>query len=186
MPFRAFVGVPVPAEPPLVALLDGLAATGADLKVVDPAQLHVTLSFLGQVPDEAAPRIAAALDEAARPFAPFKLRLQGVGAFPSARRPRVVWAGSKDAEPLVKLANATRDTLRAAGFAGDDKDFRAHVTLARTRSEARIAGAVAFLRDHGRDELPEVPVRDVRLYRSVLSPGGPAYEVVHAAALGGA
>ena len=185
MAFRAFAAVPVPPEPPLVRLLEGLAACGADLKVVEPENLHVTLSFLGQVPDEAAPRLSDALRGAARPLAPFAVRLAGVGAFPNARRPRVAWVGMQGAEPLVALALRAREALAAAGHPGDDKDFRAHLTLARTRSTRGLDGLVRFLRDHGRDDLGPLDVREARLYRSTLSPKGPTYETVATAPLEG-
>lgn len=186
MPFRAFVGVPVPSDPALVRLLDGLDALGADLKVVAPDHLHVTLSFLGNVPDDAPAALAEALDEAARATPPFDATLDGVGAFPSARRPRVVWAGSKDAAPLTGLSTRVRDALSARGYRGDDKDFRAHVTLGRVKGERGHERLVAFLREHGRDALPTVPVRVVNLYRSRLGAGGPTYDVLHEARLGAA
>lgn len=183
MAFRAFVGVPVGPLPALVRLLEGLDASGADVRTVPAEQLHLTLAFLGQVPDEAAAPLAAALDEATRPFAAFDAQLSGVGAFPHARRPRVVWAGALDPRPLVTLALAVRGSLAAAGHPGDEKDFRAHVTLARVRSERDLDKIVAFLREHARDPLPTIPVREVRLYRSVLGPGGASHEIVHSAAL---
>ena len=183
MAFRAFVGVPVEPAPSLVALLEALARTKGDLKVVDPALLHFTLSFLGNVPDDAAAPIASALDAAVTGLAPFRAQLEGVGAFPNARRPRVVWAGVADPPPLVALATRVREALAAAGYPGDAKDFRAHLTLARTRSERDLAHVVAFLREHAHDPLPDVPIEEARLYRSVLSPQGPSYETLHTARL---
>lgn len=183
MAFRAFVGLPLDAAPPLVALLDGLAATGGDLKVVDPTRLHLTLSFLGDVPDDATPRLALALDEATRGQRAFPLAMQGVGAFPNVRHPRVIWAGTREPERLVSLALRTRERLAAVGFGGDDKDFRAHATLARVKSERGLDSVTRFLREHGRDELPEQSVREVVLFKSTLGPGGPSYQSLHAAPL---
>lgn len=183
MSFRAFVGVPVEAAPPVVALLDGLAASKADLKVVPPENMHMTLSFLGPIPDDAAGPLAAALDEALAGTRAFRARLRGVGAFPNARRPRVVWMGIEDPAPLVDVAAKARAAVAAAGHAGDDKEFRAHVTLARTRSPKNLGDLVRFLREHASDPLPEVPIDEVRLYRSTLRRPGPTYETVHAVRL---
>lgn len=183
MAFRAFVGVPVGPLPALVRLVEGLDACGADVRTVAPEQLHLTLSFLGDVPDDAAGPLAQALDAATRAFRPFTARLKGVGAFPNARRPRVAWVALEDPKPMVDLALAVRGALQAAGFPGDDKDFRAHVTLARTRSERGLDKLVGFLREHGRDEAGDVDVREVRLYRSVLGPQGALHETLHAARL---
>lgn len=178
---RAFVGVPIPPEPALTTLLAALDALDADLKVVAPHQLHVTLAFLGDIPEDAA--LAPALDQAVVGVPKFDLALQNVGAFPNARRPRVIWAGVHDPARLQQLASRVRDALRQAGWPGDDKEFQAHVTLARVKSHRGEAAVTAFLRDHARDELPTLPVGVVRLYWSQLSPAGPSYAVIHESAL---
>lgn len=183
MAFRAFVAVPVPPLEPLVGLLDAIAAAGADARPVEPTQLHFTLSFLGDVADEATPRIVESLEEAARGSPPFRVSLRAVGAFPSARRPRVVWAGVADPRPLVALALRVREELAKVGAPADDKDFRAHLTLARVRSERGSDEVVSFLKRHGNVELPTTRVEDMRLYRSVLGPDGPTYEALEAAPL---
>lgn len=183
MAFRAFVAVPIPRSAPIERLLDGLAGTRGDLKVVDADHLHMTLSFLGNVPDDAAPPIGAALDEALRGVKRFAARLRGVGAFPAASRPRVVWVGVEEPAPLAAMATRVRARLATIGRPDDGKDFRAHVTLARARSERGAADVVRFLREHGTDALPEVPIEEVRLFRSTLAPGGPSYDALHATRL---
>lgn len=198
MAFRGFVAVPVAAQPPLPALLEEIGALRADVKPVEPANLHFTLSFLGQVEDGMRPALEGALAEAAHGMQPFDVELHGVGAFPSARRPRVVWAGVVDPRPIVALALRVREELAKVGAPADDKDFRAHLTLARVKSEAGVHEVVSFLKRHGGDELPTTRVKDVRLYRSVLGPtaldvppgtsaprrgAGPTYETLFAAPL---
>ena len=184
MAFRAFVAVPVPTEEALVALADELAATPADLKVVDPRKHHLTLSFLGDVPDDAAPRLAAALDRAVEGRSRFALQLHGVGAFPNARRPRVVWAGARPEPRMMELAERVRRALADAGFPGDDKPFKLHLTLARSRMQGGDAKASSFVHENADRPLPALPVHEVRLYRSTLGRGGSTYDVLHAAPLG--
>ncbi|HUR70299.1 MAG TPA: RNA 2',3'-cyclic phosphodiesterase [Candidatus Thermoplasmatota archaeon] len=183
MAFRAFVAVAVPPEPSLVALLDELARLRADVTPVDAAQLHFTLSFLGQVADEAQPALAAAVAEAARGARRFALRLLHVGAFPNVRHPRVVWVGVEDPGPISTLAIRVRAELAARGYSGDDKDFRAHLTLARVRSPQAADELSTFLRRHGADVFHETPVESVSLYRSTPGPHGPRYEALATAAL---
>lgn len=182
MAFRGFVAVSAPVQPPLVALLDELARPRG-VKPVEPQNLHFTLSFLGQVEDDARDAIAAALADATRGVAPFCAHLRGVGAFPSARRPRVVWAGVEDPRPLSALATRVGEALAARGLHGDDKDFRAHLTLARVKAERAPDELIRFLRAHGQDDLYDLDVREVTLYRSVPSPTGPTYEPLAGAAL---
>jgi len=177
------VGAPVGPLPSLVALLDELGRSGARLKLVRPENLHTTIAFLGDVPDDATSRLSGALDEAVKGTPPLAMRLRGVGAFPSAKRARVVWCGVADPAPLAALAARARERLAAAGFAGDEKDFRAHVTLARSTQDAPDEATYRFLEQHGRDELGEWRLEDVRLFQSVLGPHGPTYTVLHAARL---
>lgn len=183
MAFRAFVAVHVPPMEPLVALADELAACGGDLNVTNPAKLHFTLSFLGDVPDDATPRLAAALDAAVHGEKTFPLELHGVGAFPNPRNPRVVWAGTRPAPAFDRLAGRARDALAKAGHPGDDKPFRAHLTLARTRTPRNLAAVADFVRRNADRPLPSIPVDEVRLYRSTLGRGGAVHEVLHAARL---
>lgn len=183
MAFRGFAAVPVPADPALKALLEEIGRLRADVRAVHPDHLHFTLSFLGQVPEEAKGPLGDALLEAARPVKPFDIDLRGVGAFPSARRPRVVWVGVRDPRPLVELAQRTRDAFAKAGHRGDDKDFRAHLTLARVRSERGLDELVRFLVLHGNDGLPTIRAEETRLYKSVLGSQGPSYETLAVAPL---
>lgn len=183
MAFRAFVAVPVAPLPALGTLLDEIGRLRADLKTVEASQLHFTLSFLGNVPDEARAALGDAIREAARGVPAFDLELRAVGAFPSARRPRVVWAGVADPKAISELATLVRAELAKRDLPRDDKDFRAHLTLARVRSEKGVEDLVSFLRHHGHDDLGSIHVSEVVLYRSVLSPRGPAYEALETAPL---
>lgn len=183
MAFRGFVAVPVAARPPLPALLDELATLQADVKPVEPGNLHFTLSFLGQVDEAMRPALARALAAAVEGLRAFDLELAGVGAFPSARRPRVVWAGVADPRPLVAVALRVREELAKVGAPADEKDFRAHLTLARVRSPRGVEEVVSFLKRHGNEPLPATRVEDVRLYKSVLGPHGPTYEALETAPL---
>lgn len=181
---RAFVAVPVPAAPSLAALVAALGGI-PHLRVVDPDHMHLTLSFLGDIMDAKVPDVAAALDRGVAGARAFTLPLHGVGAFPEPRRPRVVWAGARACPPMDSLAENVRGALRDAGFPGDDKPFRAHVTLARPKPEGAGAPLVAFLAAHRNDEFAEVDVREVHLYRSTLGAGRPQYDIIHTARLEG-
>jgi RNA 2',3'-cyclic 3'-phosphodiesterase len=101
---------------------------------VDPAGLHLTLAFLGELDDE---RLRLACDAAAQAAAgagPFGLRVAGLGMFGRLNAPRVVWAGvGGELDHLRRLHAALRDALAARGFAPEERDFSPHLTLARLR-----------------------------------------------------
>jgi RNA 2',3'-cyclic 3'-phosphodiesterase len=154
----------------------------------DPAPPHVTLRFLGDVDPSGIERVIAAMPAAVAPVAPFDLGLGGVGAFPSAERPRVVWRGVREgAEEVRRLARSASDALAPVGWPPEPGEFVAHVTLFRVRSPRDRRRAADLL--EGRVMLPDVPivrVRAVALKESRLGSNGAEHRVVREFPLVGA
>jgi RNA 2',3'-cyclic 3'-phosphodiesterase len=149
--------------------------------------LHVTLRFLGEMPETALPALETALRGAAAGRAPLLLQPGGVGAFPDLRAPRVFFL--QMASPgggLERLAAAVRgavDPLLPPG-ARDDRPLRAHLTLARVKqplTSAQARGLAAI--DPG--AWGPLTVGEVCLMRSVTGPAGPVYSRLLAVALSG-
>jgi 2'-5' RNA ligase len=181
---RAFIAIDLP--PDVKAALDRVAATlggrvprGA-VRWVRPEQMHLTLRFLGDTPSDRLPGLTAALDTLAAGHAPFTLRLTGVGCFPNARRPRVVWVGlGREEQRLLALVAGLEAALRPLGWPPEDKPFRAHLTLGRVKDERAAQGV-----DWATDVPPlDVPVAAVHLIESQLRPDGPVYTVRHTSRL---
>ena len=111
------------------------AAAHADVRWVDPAQFHLTLKFLGAVPDDRVPAVSAALEGAVADTAPIALAAAGLGGFPSLRSARVLWAGITAGVPeLARLAAAIDRALTPLGFPPEGRSFRGHLTIGRVRS----------------------------------------------------
>jgi 2'-5' RNA ligase len=181
---RAFIAVslPIPIVERVVELQTQLKgrAREAGLKVgwVGPAQLHVTLKFLGEIITESRWAIRDRLDErlAGRPA--FDVEVRGLGAFPERARPRVIWVGLAEAEPLVKLAADVEAWLVELGFAAEARPFHPHLTLGRVK-----AGAADILAGLEEKSFGLAQVSEVTLYQSVLRPGGAEYTPLARAAL---
>lgn len=148
-------------------------------------RLHLTLKFLGEVEEGRVDDVAGALARAARPSRPFALRVEGVGAFPSLERPRVVWLGVEAPGELASVQTRVEEELAELGFDRERRDFHPHVTLGRVRREAR-RGALAGLEEAaaGIDVSAESRVEEVTLMRSVLKSGGAEYSAVRSHELG--
>ncbi|HYE91437.1 MAG TPA: RNA 2',3'-cyclic phosphodiesterase [Terriglobales bacterium] len=161
------------------------AAAGAQtVSWTAPDNYHVTVKFLGNVDGGRVDAIAAALHDAARGQAPFTLVVGGLGAFPSATRPRVLWAGiTAGGDALTTLAGAVDARLTQLGLPREERDFSPHVTIGRVRETRRFPGLAAALDGHG--ELGRVAVDAVVLMRSELSPRGARYTPLASAPLGG-
>ena len=185
---RVFIAVACPAA--LAAALDGVARRlpAARWRAVAPEARHMTLRFLGEQPSDLVDAAGRALAEVCRRTPAFTVQIRGVGAFPSARRPEVVWAGGgQEAERLSALAAALERDLVAAGIPPESRPFRAHITLARRRPGAAVAlaaeDAAGLTAQYAQAPLGLLAVRAVTLFRSELHPAGARYTVVQQVAL---
>lgn len=119
----------------IARLTRGLGQSLPPVRWVDPAGMHLTLAFLGELDDA---RLAVATDaarEAARDFAAFSLQLAGLGSFGPPRSPRVIWVGvGGQTVRLLALQSRLADALEARGFPREERPFSAHLTLARIKA----------------------------------------------------
>ncbi len=174
---RCFVAVDIDAPQLKAALLrvqGALVATGADVKTVEDENIHITLKFLGEIPEERTTRVAQLIKGIA--FKPFTLDFRGVGVFPSPSRPSVVWAGvTGEASEMLAVFTELERGLKALGFEPERRPFQPHVTLCRVRSgrnRAQLAEAVHTMED---EEFGPQRVEHIRLKKSVLTKNGPIY-----------
>lgn len=185
MRFRAFIAVEIDPSERLLALFRELAQSRADLKLVKPEQMHITLKFLGDTEEALAEDILSGIRSSAAGIGPFSMRLVGMGAFPSLSNIRVVWVGIEGGKLLGRIADKLDENLRTLGFERDKKGFVPHLTLARTRSPRNMANVQEIIRNNAATDFGEYAVDRVLLKKSVLSPHGPTYSVVLEHQLGG-
>ena len=196
---RLFVAVTLPTEArgALAEVIGRLrAANLRGVRTVAPEGVHITLKFLGNVDAGRVSEISEALTGAAHGSARFTLALQGLGAFPDGRAPRVLWAGvtvdtavSGDAEAGVSgfpdalgaLARRVDDACAGLGFPRERRPFSPHLTIARLRDSAtdadrrRAADALAAI---GLDYSGGFEVSAMHLIKSTLTASGALYETV--------
>jgi RNA 2',3'-cyclic 3'-phosphodiesterase len=130
---RLFTGIDLPEEirERLERLLMHLRPT-AHLKWSPVYNLHLTLKFIGEWPEEKLPQLAAAL-RSIPPRAPLCAEAKGLGWYPNPHHPRVFWVGVQAGEPLPALARDIETALAPLGIAKEDREFNAHLTLARIK-----------------------------------------------------
>lgn len=142
--------------------------------------IHLTLKFLGDVPDEREAELGAALGRARAGARPLLLGLGGFGVFPDYRRPRVVWLGIAPDPALEILQHRVEQEFAPLGFPIEARAFRPHVTLGRAARTARpgaFAELEAALTGLAFEETALVGAVD--LMQSTLGSGGAVYEVRH-------
>lgn len=149
------------------------------MKWVAPEGIHLTLQFLGAVPEENVERIEAAMEAAASDARVMFLEVKGAGGFPNARQPRVLWAGvSGDVESLAALAADLGRRLAPIGYPPEARPFSPHLTLGRAREGRGAAGIGGGLAELAAWEGIAWRASEICLVKSVLSPSGARYEVV--------
>jgi 2'-5' RNA ligase len=190
---RAFIAVDL--TPEIRAQLGTLAGRlrripGQEgLRFVAPSGIHLTLKFLGDVTPELATKVHEVLDDVGSRTPAFVLGVRGIGCFPNARQPRVLWVGLDDPRAMLKpLQGAIEEGCARLRLPAEDRPFNPHLTIGRVRREAG-AGAGAFIRAVLEKEqaldLGEMPVDLIHLFRSELRPSGAVYTRLHSAQLGG-
>jgi RNA 2',3'-cyclic 3'-phosphodiesterase len=150
-----------------------------DARWVPADKLHITLWFIGEVDEDRAAAIVSTLGSPF-PYAPFELRLAGLGAFPPSGAPRVLWLGvSTGQEGLGALHAETGARLRPLGFEAERRPYSAHLTIARVKDAPRGSGPIARDVLAGTTvEAGRTAVSAVTLFRSRVTSQGSTYEPV--------
>ncbi len=173
---RAFVAVRVKPTPALRDLMNDLSAVGWPVRTTPAGNLHITLRFLGGTLASVLPDVVNAVRQACAGVEPFDLKLNGLGVFPSARRPRVMWVGTSDDAPLCRIVDRLEPEIEALGFGGDGRPWSSHLTIARIK--ARPPQVVFDWLDSKADAaFGAVRVGRVDVMLSELSAEGPRYSL---------
>ena len=145
------------------------------VRLTPPANIHLTLKFLGDVSQEDLARLAEAFEPVRERHEPFEAGISSFGAFPSPRRARILWAGiGQGAEELRALARDVEESLEPLGFEHEDRTYVPHLTLGRAR------GRPVALEMVESSPVPGFLVRQVELVESVLGGAGAAYSTLAA------
>ncbi len=153
-----------------------MVETRADLKLVDAKILHLTIFFIGEVPESMVNGICGSFSQVKGD--PVEIELRGLGAFPTVSQPRVVFAKiGRGAEELVKRAEQASEALSKIGFRMNDQ-FSPHLTLARVRSRVNTDRLTLFIKNNGDILIGEAVTSRLRLKKSILTPRGPVYETL--------
>lgn len=186
---RLFVAVNFPFEikKSIGSFMQDLRKVKADLKWVEPENLHLTVQFLGNVSEEQVADVVEALKRSVAGIAPFTLKLSGVGVFPARERPRVFWVGAAgETDKLLELSRRVQRELKGLGFDPGKNKFSPHLTLARLRSPAGFSDVMDRAEKAAENKVfGAAKISTVDLMLSELGPKGPKYHTLARAPLGG-
>lgn len=145
-----------------------------DLRWTRIESLHLTFKFLGDIHHSQVEPILGALHEVVSARPPLRIVAQGLGAFPTLKRPRVLWLGLRG-EGLAEIHEAIEAALAPLNFPPEDREFTPHLTLGRVRSLRGWEGVLAIVKEHANTLFGESLIDRVTLYRSELRPEGAIY-----------
>ncbi|MFW9777718.1 MAG: RNA 2',3'-cyclic phosphodiesterase [Candidatus Heimdallarchaeota archaeon] len=147
------------------------------VKPVKSNQLHITLKFIGETPDESISSIKSGLAKVE--FTPFSISLNGLGCFPNLNYIRVVWIGIQVGQPdLTNIANQVRAAIDSLGFPREKRPFSPHLTLARVKKlgSSEKQTIHTLIQDNQDISFGKQTIDAVILKKSTLTPKGPVYE----------
>jgi len=177
---RSFIAVHLPDNVrEQISLFESrLKRLDSDVKWIRPNNMHITLKFLGDIKQEQIESIANVMFDTAKPIEPFEIIVQGVGAFPNASRPRVLWLGiQSEGKVLENMASELDQMLSRLYFKTDNRVFKPHLTLGRVKSQRKIEEVIQVLFQEGFESRPFC-VNHIHLMQSRLKPSGAEYQVL--------
>ena len=163
----------------LAEIQDNPRNADADAKWVDPKNIHLTLKFIGDVPKDNVEKLCSAIEEGLKSFSKFEFQLGHLGCFPPKGQPRIVWVGVGLGGDLLKqIAVSLSNHVQSFCERQDDKEFSAHITIARIRSNKNIPRLLDLLNENSLKSFEKQTVDHVTLFKSDLTPSGPIHSVI--------
>ncbi|MBI5860349.1 MAG: RNA 2',3'-cyclic phosphodiesterase [Nitrosarchaeum sp.] len=169
---RSFVAIEISSDKIINLISKFQSEININAKPIEPHNLHFTLQFLGDIPQETTEKVMASLNTVK--FSRFMVNLKGIGVFPNVKSPRVIWIGTDESggNSLVELAKKIENVLTPLGFS-IDKPFKPHITVFRIKNKIEdISKKVDKFQsiDFGIQE-----ITCFKLKQSVLNSKGPIY-----------
>ena len=178
---RTFVAVPTSStvQKRAADLIDRLRDSEENVSWVNPDNLHLTIKFLGDVPNTEVSQVCQAVGRAASSHGPFSVSYEGMGAFPNRERPKVVWIGvGQGSEPLVNLHASVDSSLCNLGFPPDRRSYQPHITVGRLRRPVSGQQLCELMEQYESFSVGTVEVNELLVMASFLDKGGPSYDVM--------
>jgi 2'-5' RNA ligase len=179
---RSFIAIDLPesTRQGLAAVQEQLKQSRTRVRWVKPSSIHLTLKFLGNILPEQVEEIAAAAAQVVVDEPPVSLCAAGLGAFPSQRKPRVIWVGLRgEVERLATIQAGLGKALETLGFAREDRGFRPHLTIGRVKDRHWLQELIEAMSALEVPKFNSFDADEIILYKSDLRPTGAIYTKLH-------
>ncbi|MEA4907433.1 MAG: RNA 2',3'-cyclic phosphodiesterase [Chloroflexi bacterium] len=150
----------------------------ASIRWVPAENIHLTLKFLGDVSPKNLEILTKIIQSEVTKYHPFEIHVGGLGAYPSIRRPRVIWIGVKAPATLMSLQNSIESETHRLGYSAEDRAFSPHLTIGRVShniSQVEVQDIYNKLQNTQTPDMGSFQVDRVLVFRSDLKPTGAVY-----------
>ncbi len=163
----------------LIHIVNGLDMGDGGVKWIKRQGMHITLKFLGEIPESQKSDVERILDKVIKKHPSFLLSCRGAGTFPlNSRNPRVLWIGFDKNETLEALHSDIEEEVAGLGFPKDNRSFFPHLTLGRVKKRDQIQPVLSNLQQYHQKHFGDIIVKKVIYYKSTLKPTGAEYTVL--------
>jgi 2'-5' RNA ligase len=173
--FRGFIAIDIQTNKKLLEMENEIKNSEADLKLVEPENIHITLKFLGDTDEENIDEIEEIIKNSVKGINAFNIKLKGSGVFPNKNYMKVIWIGLENAEKIIEIAEKMDKQLENLGFTPEKRGFSAHLTIARVRSSRNKEKLLQVIEKYKDAEFSIIDVNSIKLKKSDLTPKGPIY-----------
>jgi 2'-5' RNA ligase len=176
---RTFIAIEISreAKEELSRTVASLKKAGMDVKWVKPSGMHITLKFLGNIPQEKVENIKSSLSGIAERNQPFTVSLSGIGVFPKWESPEVIWAGLDNSSKVSAVQNEIESALSGLGIEREPREFSPHITLGRVKSPRNRNVLKEYASGANVKNVPST-IDKIVLFKSDLKPSGAVYETL--------
>jgi len=176
--FRGFIAIDINANPSVVEFEKEITGTGADVKLVEPQNIHITLKFLGDIEEDQIDEIEQIMKDSVKEIKSFTIKLKGTGVFPNQNYIKVIWIGIKEAQPIETIAMNIDEKLSELGFKKEKRGFSPHLTIGRVKTAKNKQQLIKTIQNYVDLEFSVQEINSIRLLRSDLTPRGPIYTII--------
>ena len=173
--FRGFIAIEIQSTQKILEFENEIRKTGADVKLVEPHNIHITLKFLGGTQENQIESIEHIIKQAGKGIRPFFITLKGTGVFPNENYLKVVWIGIIDNGVIETIGLSIDEQLSHLGFMRENRGFSPHLTIGRVKTARNKQPLLHTIQKYRDVEFSTEQVRSITLKKSELTPQGPIY-----------
>lgn len=173
--FRGFIAIDLQISEEIKKMQNELKESGANLKIVKPENMHLTLKFLGNTKTSQINQITKILTEISEEKKPYQIKLKSIGVFPNKNYMKIIWVGVDDNGETKEIADEIDEKLSKIGFKKEKREFHPHLTLARVKSAKNKQKLIDIIDKYENHVFQESTAESIDLKQSELTSKGPIY-----------